>query len=264
MKPMKPMNTKEQNEFYESMSRGLKSRGVSDKDIILRIGQVLLEEMFSKEMYTVEVRKSSIHGSGVFATSKILKGDIVTLYPCHIIAYINQEKKEFKYADLDGNCKESDCDSNYCQFLRQNGNDDVYTIGIPSRTSNRIYLGHMINDSLPVKNNINMTPNTSEELGNAYIDYFMLTMNRANCRLISKEYYSYFEASKDIEVGEELLACYGYTQWCKYEGNKFNNLYKGFLDSLPEDHKIYFERLIGRYIQSNFNPIGNNSNIFRK
>ena len=54
----------------------------------------LLKMKLGLDIDKVYIKPSKIHGNGLFAKVNINKGDIITLYPCDVLAYYPEEKRD--------------------------------------------------------------------------------------------------------------------------------------------------------------------------
>lgn len=139
----------------------------------------------------VELKKSKIHGNGVFATQILENGDIATFYPAHVILRDN------------GLVFEDTHQENYDDYI-YGVQRSISIAGIPQKCDDTTYLGHMINDGSCANNRP------------AYDKY---SVERANCtffNIIDINNICYcvaIVATKKINVGEELILSYGWTYW---------------------------------------------------
>lgn len=167
---------------------------------------LMVKELF-KELNNVEVRKSNIHGNGVFAKKDINIDEIITFYPVDVL-YLNVGEEETVMSfsnrykqlyndDLIGNIK-----SNYRYYIDEN----INVIGDPIFFNNPNYLGHLINDS--------MNHNKTKKSRNKYISQSQL---KSNCDLISNTPFLYIAvvSNKFIKKDEELFVSYGVQYWDK-------------------------------------------------
>lgn len=169
---------------YKHVAKKSLSNSFSNTYEALRLYQL------PKPINKVELKKSKIHGNGVFATQVLEDGDIVTFYPIHIIL-------------IDNNVAFND-------MHQENYDDYVYGIfgqisiaGIPEKCDDPTYLGHMINDGSCAKNRT------------IYYKY----STRSNCTFFNVVdvnticYCVAIIATRRIEIGEELLLSYGWNYW---------------------------------------------------
>ncbi len=157
------------------------------------------------------VGQSSIHGHGVFAKEKILKGEIITFYPAHALFY-PENKTILLSCQLEEDMKVDEEDiSQYCLKLETKtiiGNRKIY--------DDSKFLGHKINDG-----SFNISRRS------LYDD------RRENCFFQEYEYVCCVLACKNIEKDEELFASYGLGYW-------FDNLeFKYTIKRSPTDENEF-------------------------
>jgi hypothetical protein len=157
------------------------------------------------------IAKSKISGNGLFASTKINKGDIITLYPPHYIGYY----KEGSYAGCKVGLLESDIVmQNKLKFddtiwkYKMNINKKYAIYGDPRIIDCPAFLGHMINDGArghSTKENYN---HKDREIYNKITPF------------VNNSYYQFIEntyvviiAYRNIEKDEEILMPYGYDYW---------------------------------------------------
>lgn len=161
-------------------------------------------------------------GRGVFATRPVKKGQVVTLYPCHMLCTRTDatwgQPMIIATRALSTGEAESLCD--YGQFLSRTADGKVYQlIGDPSHPFEPHGCGHMINDPHPAAETICTRPGSPEELWRAFLEYELRIKGAMNCVLEPFEGLGVLcVATRDIAEGEEVLAPYGYEYWCKLEG----------------------------------------------
>jgi hypothetical protein len=157
-----------------------------------------INKIIDLQLNKVEVKKSNVHGNGVFATQQIAKCEVVTLYPFHVIFKNGYDK--YKFAK----------NINPVPYNQFNGykyttDDKHLTIaGLPNIHDNPTYLGHILNDYC----------NSSCETF-----YREQTLLGSNCifqdivDLNNKCIYVAVITIADIGVGEELFVSYGNEYW---------------------------------------------------
>jgi SET domain-containing protein len=144
-----------------------------------------------REISRVELKKSNVHGNGVFATQVLEKGTIATFYPVHVMLRNN-----------DVIYREPHNEDYYDYIYGING--QISIAGTPRICNNSTYLGHMINDGSCAKNR------------QAYDKY---SSERSNCtffNIIDGNSFCYcvaIIATRRIEIGEELFISYGWRYW---------------------------------------------------
>lgn len=161
----------------------------------------------------IELKKSSIHGMGVFATHNISKNEWITCYPGDIVEYIpNADRnvpnhvtccfQSFRFEDKHG---KNGYKFNYDAYKFDL--DESYSIvGCPDFKDDPNYMGHFINDG--AKSN---STAKSDEI------YSKITQLKSNCCFYSmKDLHVAIIATRDIQIGEELLTSYGCGYWRSY------------------------------------------------
>jgi SET domain-containing protein len=191
----------------------------------------------------IELRKSAIHGQGVFATKNIPQNTVITFYPAHAIHidetlfmpngldnefYLNIQNN--KYAKIYGF---SDFEY-YFNF--------VNIIGNPNKTNNKLLLGHMINDSIGnvfKKISYSKIKDDLIKFKNAVAEYYIYGTKNRNCRFGYHSVYPiiYVSTTRDILENEELLTMYGPEYWYDHnygkndrQDNDYMNMFKQICD----------------------------------
>jgi SET domain-containing protein len=131
------------------------------------------------------VKKSKIHGNGLFAKVNINAGDIITFYPCDVLKSKNDHKVANKYK----------C---YTYTI----NDSYSIVGFPENNKNPTYLGHICNDGAR---------------GRCQKDrdiYNKITLIKSNAmyNVICDSIVAVI-AIKDINIGDEILVSYTHNYW---------------------------------------------------
>lgn len=177
------------------------------------------------EMGMVHIDDSLTHGKGVFASQKIEKGDLITLYPAHYLILHPDGDNSAKSAgaitrmgvvesQLVKDRKLSITDS--MRFDYKGDIDQYYSIcGDPRITDNSSYLGHMINDG--VRGHSTATQHKLEDQRL----YYQLALMKNNSRFeVVHGMCIAVVATKDIEVGEEVFITYGYGYWTSFNTSR--------------------------------------------
>lgn len=145
----------------------------------------------------VEVRPSSIHGNGVFATRNINVGEFITFYPGDVLLYEPEDKNSkvarywseryiFKHNCNIDKIYEEVSNDYWCKV------DNCYSLwGDPSFIDKPCYIGHIINDA----------PDLKPEKCNSQFHILKNGMGVAICSI------------KPIKKDEEILLSYGPTYW---------------------------------------------------
>lgn len=162
----------------------------------------------------VEVKSSPVHGKGVFATKNIKEGDLITLYPGDIVAYIpdaNGKDKNhlvlpfyserMEKANSEASNKKENIYDLYSSY-KYNVNDHYTIIGCPEFTDNPSYCGHLINDRCDFDK---ITPEI----------YSKLSLLKTNSKFvnIARDSHVVIVARRDIVKGEEIFISYGVGYW---------------------------------------------------
>ena len=143
----------------------------------------------------VEVRKSNIHGLGVFATEDIKKGEDVTRYGGFLLCE----------QCCNRNIKDS---SKYKRYVL--GTEKGFLCG--KTNENETDIGHYINDVF--KPTIIQSEDPMDYL-HTMIEYYTKAHEEANCFLAET-----CKARRDIKKGEELTVSYGYLYWVNVESEE--------------------------------------------
>jgi len=145
------------NQLYEN---NYNNHIIKDKSTLskkeMNIDKLRIDLMMKKsftDLDNAEVRKSEIHGNGVFAKKDIKIDEIITFYPADILQlYIGDDESILrfskKYLEF---YNEENFKSNFDKIsncYRYNCNNRNSIIGDPAFIDNPNYLGHMINDSI--------------------------------------------------------------------------------------------------------------------
>jgi len=159
----------------------------------------------------VYIKKSKIHGNGLFAKNNINKNDIITFYPCDLLLYYpdkNRDKNNHKVGVLtneDTNKKLLELFNNnrYIYYdYKYDVNESYSIIGFSEINNNSSYLGHLCNDSVRghTKKDKEIYENITMLKSNA------IFYNICDCIIA-------VVALKDIKIDEEILVPYGHDYW---------------------------------------------------
>lgn len=201
-----------------------------------------LRQPFPMKHNFVEVLDSELGGKGVFATSDIKKGNIVTYYPMY--AYLDHTNKQLMSFD------DVLSDDEIKHFA--NGSNEIYDHGItisknitifghPDKYDDKRLIGHMFND---IVGNTFDSIETDKDISNGIIRYYT-TISKNNCIIKLDQQYGviYIIATYDINKGEELTVPYGAKYWFqhmrskKYKDKKYET-YTRLYDKVFADPKI--------------------------
>jgi hypothetical protein len=178
----------------------------------------------------IEIRRSNIHGNGLFATNDIPANVIVTFYPAHGIkegntAYLDNSNESFKrnitlYATTHGfNISSNDVNETVVESLNDISlMNSTLIIGDPNNTKNRLLLGHMLND---VGGNIFQFSNIAKkikipsELKCLIRQYSAEGSKKNNCKFVVDHHKVVVSivTTKEIKKNDELLVSYGPIYW---------------------------------------------------
>jgi len=168
----------------------------------------LLRLKLGLDIDKVVINKSKIHGNGLFAKVPIKKGDIITLYPCDILAYFpeaNRDKPDhiIAYMFSDDSIKDVFYENKkYYKDYQLVVNESYSIIGIPEICDNPAYLGHICNDGARghSEKDKKIYETVSVLKSNAYFK------NICDCMMA-------IVAIRDINIDEEILVTYGHGYW---------------------------------------------------
>jgi SET domain-containing protein len=160
----------------------------------------------------VKKAPSSIHGNGVFATCDIKQGEIITLFPCHILERVSyKDRKSTGTCTLASEAVSSAFGPGYTcssdprledyRFSFATGNYNI--VGHPALDDDPSYMGHFINDAAK----------PTEDIMSVQI-YINVSMAKRNCVMKTVEgFVAAVVAVRDIKAGEEILMTYGAGYW---------------------------------------------------
>lgn len=196
---------------YKSIKNELSPYGKIKMDMIkLDIQAMTLPFGLSK----VSVRKSKVHGNGVFANSYIRKDELITFYPGDIVRFspegslsagprglIYSKRFEKLKGKIKGGC-------HWDQQYTFDYNKHYSVCGYKNFINDPNYLGHMINDG--AKHN---STKRAEEI------YKKISYLKSNCAFVplKNELHVAVICLKDIEPGEELFVTYGVGYWRSFD-----------------------------------------------
>jgi SET domain-containing protein len=162
-----------------------------------------------KKMNGAKVAKSRIHGSGLFSTRDISKGEMITFYPAHY-AIRSEKRPDGKYA-VQASCALCTSDKNLREHITSNkyaleikSEHGRYTIyGDPEFSSDAMYLAHFINDGAK--------PGDSTQ---SKLLYEFVSLKKQNCAFVNLGgFASVVVAMQDIPAGAEFFVHYGISYW---------------------------------------------------
>ena len=143
-----------------------------------------------------EVRPSGLSGAGmgVFATTQIPAGEIITLYPAHTWVW-SEAEGTVGYGPR--------CDVRYRMSMPNTYGGIAEIAGDPAKTADPLLLGHMLNDGFKCAG-----PTAAQ------VDlYYKLAERKCNVTFDSPGRIVYVVATRDIAQDEELFVPYGAAYW---------------------------------------------------
>jgi SET domain-containing protein len=161
------------------------------------------------EIDKVYIKPSKIHGNGLYAKQNIKKGDIITLYPCDVLAYYPEETKKsvgYMFSEELKDNEEIKIKFNenrkFYKDYQYAINNTYSIIGMPEINTNTTYLGHICNDGAQghSEKDKEIYERISVIKSNAYYK------NICDCMLA-------IVAFRDIQPNEEILVTYGHGYW---------------------------------------------------
>lgn len=190
------------NEIYKNNKNQYLKNDKTNKIDILRMK--LMNKMTFCHLDSAEVRKSKVHGKGVFATKDIKKDEIITFYPVDILQLpVNNEGSVCSFSDR-YKSKYGKIINPNVEYYKYYCSDNVVIIGDPTFTNNNNYLGHMINDI------------STHDKTNKSIKAYNKIADSANCDFVEPDDDNLFLpvlANRDIRKDEELFVSYGPQYW---------------------------------------------------
>ena len=154
----------------------------------------------------VEVKRSHVHGRGVFATEDIPAGMVVAIYPVDAVCDPTSDTARL-YTGANINSFDNDA---YTVLL----NPTTAILGSPEFTDGAA-VAHIVND--PYKNTTRLAEvvasSPASVLADAMLDYLVVTETCKNCVLVRGSHYCYVRTTAPVAAGKELLAPYGYAFW---------------------------------------------------
>lgn len=179
---------------------------------------LILSSFYDFSLDNVYVKKSKVHGRGVFAKKDIVKGSLITFYPGDIVLFypnndllkINDKvvfsilaSKRFEpFSNPSANFGDD-------EYFFMMDNKAYAIIGSPRFDKDPNYLGHLINDGVynPWSKSVYSYERDAYKTDNC--DFYYI-INNLHVGIM---------ATKDINKGEELFLSYGIDYW-KYRKPK--------------------------------------------
>lgn len=166
-------------------------------------------------IHRTEVRSSSVHGKGLFATRDIFENELITLYPGDALLAWDSDGPGPRGCPLRAvygphvTTKEQ-ADSDF--FLLQDTARDYEivtgkrrsVVGDPKRDRDAAYLGHMANDAINNNNNNNRGEQQQQPKEQQQVNAVNLTLE--GCHTVTL-------ATRLIKKDQEILVSYGEGYW---------------------------------------------------
>jgi SET domain-containing protein len=149
--------------------------------------------LYNNDYSDIYIKKSEIHGLGVFANKDFNKGEAITRYPAHYIYKLNQ------YPIFNINLKPNDNFKDY----RYDLDDNIVINGHPKFINNMSLVGHICNDGYKHNFETNNKKNRNK--------YNNSTFLPCDDRIIN------IVSFKNIKKDEEILVPYGFNYWLNRE-----------------------------------------------
>lgn len=212
----------DKEKFVKIVMRTLKSQfcNITKSQLIEECEKIYENVMFYRNLYlcllginTCYVKKSPIHGNGVFATRNLKKGDIVTFFFPYFLETVVKSQNH----DILDNPEEGvsilpivsrrTLNSYNIAQMRNCENcvmENVYLMGDQLETSDPRFLGHMVNDACTFFSGI-----TELE----YDEQISQRVNSCIVKNVHEPRLLYVIACKDIAKDEEILTYYTWAYW---------------------------------------------------
>lgn len=186
------------------MTQDIQEKGLNKFEVMLA---VLLEKPTYSMVAPVELKDSSIHGKGVFATRDINIGEIVTFYPCdYVLVKIPKSNDHIQLGKGSEFIHTGKLPDNILRYAHTTKHPipRMTIVGDPLCIDDSNYLGHMCNDGAKshCKRDQMVYKSISAQKMNAFlgpIDGFVFPI----------------VAMKNIPKGTEILIHYGEDYWEK-------------------------------------------------
>jgi len=166
--------------------------------------QSLMNNMTFNKLDVVEVRKSKVHGNGVFAKQNIKKDEILTFYPIDILKLkVDDDSCIATFSKRYLNKYGAVYDDRFTDYQYRMPDNNLI-IGCPDFTDNNNFIGHIIND-------ISKHNKTSKSIKKYKNDIKKCNAILYNCS--DNNLYVPVLASRDIIQNEEIFVSYGVQYW---------------------------------------------------
>jgi hypothetical protein len=159
----------------------------------------------------IEVRKSKIHGNGLFATRQINKGCVITFYPIHCAIDLQRI-----IGDKIAHYYTNDIQFNINDKYKLDISENIAIFGNPEEINNKLLLGHIINDSTSF-NISDMDDSYSVDnimkLKNKVARYILSSTNNSMMKMNDDKSIVYVIATRDIKKDDEITMSYTPPYW---------------------------------------------------
>lgn len=203
----------------------------------------------------VDVRDTgTAKGKGVFATQAITKGDIITLYPVHMLLYRGTPKvitNTVFWPDGIPESRQVIDDYKVC-IGEEDENMDISAN--PHLPINPLACGHMLNDPAPlemVEKMMSTKPSDGcEVIGKRFWLYYMVAAPLANAEFMhdTNKLVKAVRATRDIAEGEEVTVCYEATYWLVRDVSNRNEMYDALRQFYQEKCTPRQQELFGKLL----------------
>jgi len=197
---------------------------------------------------SVEIRKSDVHGNGIFTTNHIKKGQIICFYPIDILATDNNtyaDPEELIKYNIDLHDKKTITHlRKYKLNLLSDGS--ISCMGIPQKKDlSNLFIGHYVNDSASFKftrKQDETIKDTKTRIRNIVYRYAYNSNNNVVIQKNDNNTLIYLVATKDIPIDHEIFVSYCPEFWIFSEKNKLL-LHQIFKDD-PKFKLLVFHQLM--------------------
>ncbi|KAK3241485.1 hypothetical protein CYMTET_48753 [Cymbomonas tetramitiformis] len=203
-----------QKRFSEVRDHYRKSGDV-DQSIVCR--NLLCTRLDDLQLSRVEIKDSSLHGSGVFATRDLAENELITFYPGDsLLIWDDADRSPSRDVTVifGAHVPEERRDSRRilgeeARSFEQKANVTTSLVGDPECLDDTAYIGHMCNDGASCLTGADCEAYThsSEARANAY------HVGLEGCHIATI-------ATREILSGEEVLVSYGEDYWLSRGGNE--------------------------------------------
>lgn len=220
-----------------------KSKGGTYEQILFGMSHQIERNTQMANMISVEVKPSPIHGRGVFATRKIFKDDVITVYPCHKIVSTIGANDHIMYR-VGIRVPPHDDYMAYAQCISESDAGLKYISADPSQPALPHICAHLINDPYPNAPHPKLHYTDPQQCGKAFIEYHLLTNKYGNSIIRTYRYYALAIATRDIEAGEEILGAYGFPYWTQNKMDEISHMLQQYYTTLTDNQMAFVTKII--------------------